>query len=541
MLYSQKKQTEARSKAYAIRNEKKDRVEFMQENIVEINHVNKSFPGVKALNDVSFTLRSGEVLALLGENGAGKSTLMKILSGVYPKDSGTIKVFGKEVEEITPKKAQELGIAIIHQELNMCSHLSVAENIFLGREIIKNGMLSDHEMKQEAGKILHKLNIDIDPESIVGDLSVSRQQMVEIAKALSANAKILIMDEPTSALTSTEINELFSIIRQLKKEGCGIVYISHRLEELQHIVDRVTILRDGQYITSMDYKATTLSEIIANMVGREIKEKFPRVECRRGSKILEVRNLNAGKLVRGINFDLYEGEIVGIAGLMGAGRTETTRAIFGVDRKSSGDIILDGKKVVINKPGDAKKAGIVLAPEDRKKDGLCTKLSVRENIALPNLDIICKRTGVVNRKKENAMVERTVKDLKIKLPGPEVDAGSLSGGNQQKVVVGKWLARNSRVVIFDEPTRGIDVAAKVEIYNLMNELKRKGVGVLFVSSEMPEVLGISDRILVMCDGRITGELGVEEATQDLILEYATKFDKKVEAIPQSLKSEENKQ
>ncbi len=376
----------------------------------------------------------------------------------------------------------------------------------------------------------------------MGDLSVSRQQMVEIAKALSTNAKILIMDEPTSALTSTEINELFSIIRQLKKEGCGIVYISHRLEELQHIVDRVTILRDGQYITSMDYKATTLSEIIANMVGREIKEKFPRVECRRGSKILEVRNLNAGKLVRGINFDLYEGEIVGIAGLMGAGRTETTRAIFGVDRKSSGDIILDGKKVVINKPSDAKKAGIVLAPEDRKKDGLCTKLSVRENIALPNLDIICKRTGVVNRKKENTMVERTVKDLKIKLPGPEVDAGSLSGGNQQKVVVGKWLARNSRVVIFDEPTRGIDVAAKVEIYNLMNELKRKGVGVLFVSSEMPEVLGISDRILVMCDGRITGELGVEEATQDLILEYATKFDKKVEAaIPQSLKSEENKQ
>lgn len=542
MLYSQKKLTEARSKAYAIRNEKKDRVEYMQETIVEINHVNKSFPGVKALNDVSFTLRSGEVLALLGENGAGKSTLMKILSGVYPKDSGTIKVYGKEVEEITPKKAQELGIAIIHQELNMCSHLSVAENIFLGREIIKNGVLSDHEMKQEAGKILHKLNIDIDPDTIVGDLSVSRQQMVEIAKALSTNARILIMDEPTSALTSTEINELFAIIRQLKKERCGIVYISHRLEELQHIVDRVTILRDGQYITSMDYKDTTLSEIIANMVGREIKEKFPRVECRRGSKILEVRNLNAGKLVRGINFNLYEGEIVGIAGLMGAGRTETTRAIFGVDKKSSGDILLDGEKVVINKPSDAKKVGIVLAPEDRKKDGLCTKLSVRENIALPNLDIICKKTGVVNRKKENVMVERTVKDLKIKLPGPEVDAGSLSGGNQQKVVVGKWLARNSRVVIFDEPTRGIDVAAKVEIYNLMNELKRKGVGVLFVSSEMPEVLGISDRILVMCDGRITGELGVEEATQDLILEYATKFDKKVEAaIPQSLKSEENKQ
>ncbi len=509
--------------------EKKDRVKFMQENIVEIKHVNKSFPGVKALNDVSFKLRSGEVLALLGENGAGKSTLMKILSGVYPKDNGTITVFGKDIDEMTPKKARELGIAIIHQELNMCGHLSVAENIFLGREIVKKGILSDHEMKQEAGSILKKLNIDLDPDTIVGDLSVSKQQMVEIAKALSANARILIMDEPTSALTSKEIHELFAIIRQLKNDGCGIVYISHRLEELQYIVDRVTILRDGQYITSMDFKSTTLSEIIANMVGREIKEKFPRVECRRGKRILEVRNLNAGKLVRNINFELYAGEIVGIAGLMGAGRTETTRAIFGVDKKSSGYIKLDGKKIIINKPADAKKAGIVLAPEDRKKDGLCTKLSVRENIALPNLDIICNGTGVVNKKKEAVMVDKVVKELKVKLADPEADAGSLSGGNQQKVVVGKWLARNSRVVIFDEPTRGIDVAAKVEIYNLMNDLKNKGVGVLFVSSEMPEILGISDRILVMCDGRITGELEIGEATQDIILEYATKFDRKVEA------------
>ncbi len=293
-------------------------------------------------------------------------------------------------------------------------------------------------------------------------------------------------------------------------------------------MDRVTILRDGQYITSMDFKSTTLSEIISNMVGREIKEKFPRVECKRGKKILEIRNLNAGKLVRNINFDLYEGEIVGIAGLMWAGRTETTRAIFGVDSKNTGDIILDGKKVIINNPGDAKKVGIVLAPEDRKKDGLCTKLSVRENIALPNLDIICNGAGVVNRKKETVMVSKAVKDLKIKLSSPEANAGSLSGGNQQKVVVGKWLARNSRVVIFDEPTRGIDVAAKVEIYNLMNDLKKQGVGVLFVSSEMPEVMGISDRILVMCDGKITGELEIENATQDIILEYATKFDKKAE-------------
>lgn len=501
----------------------------MGEYIVEVSGVSKGFPGVLALDNVSFNLKAGEVLALLGENGAGKSTLMKILSGIYEKDSGTIKVFGEEVHDMSPKKAQELGVAIIHQELNMCSHLTVAENIFLGREKTKSGILSDKEMEKQAKSILDKLNMDISPDTIVGDLAVSKQQMVEIAKALSTNAKILIMDEPTSALTSKEIDDLFRIIRQLKSEGCAIVYISHRLEELQHIVDRVTILRDGQYITSVNYADTNLEEIIANMVGREIKEKFPRVSCKKGKKIFEVKNLNAGKMVRDVSFELYEGEIVGIAGLMGAGRTETTRAIFGVDAKESGEIILDGRSITINKPMDAIKAGIVLAPEDRKKDGLCTKLSIKENIALPNLDIICDKLGIVNRKKEKAMTQKAVSDLRIKTPNMEVNAGSLSGGNQQKVVVGKWLARNSRVVIFDEPTRGIDVAAKVEIYNLMNELKKQGIGVLFVSSEMPEVMGISDKIIVMCDGKITGEMITEEATQDAILKYATSFEKKVAA------------
>lgn len=501
----------------------------MGEYIVEVSGVSKGFPGVLALDNVNFNLKAGEVLALLGENGAGKSTLMKILSGIYEKDSGTIKIFGEEVHDMSPKKAQELGVAIIHQELNMCSHLTVAENIFLGREKIKSGILSDKEMEKQAKSILDKLNMDISPDTIVGDLAVSKQQMVEIAKALSTNAKILIMDEPTSALTSKEIDDLFRIIRQLKAEGCAIVYISHRLEELQHIVDRVTILRDGQYITSMDYADTDLEEIISNMVGREIKEKFPRVSCKKGKKIFEVKNLNAGKMVRDVSFELYEGEIVGIAGLMGAGRTETTRAIFGVDAKESGEIILDGKSITINRPMDAIKAGIVLAPEDRKKDGLCTKLSIKENIALPNLDIICDKLGIVNRKKEKAMTQKAVSDLRIKTPNMEVNAGSLSGGNQQKVVVGKWLARNSRVVIFDEPTRGIDVAAKVEIYNLMNELKKQGIGVLFVSSEMPEVMGISDKIIVMCDGKITGEMITEEATQDAILKYATSFEKKVAA------------
>lgn len=503
------------------------KVKRMSEYIVELKNVTKSFPGVLALDKVQFNLKSGEVMALLGENGAGKSTLMKILSGVYTRDTGEMKIFGKEVGDMNPKLAQEMGVAIIHQELNMCQHLTVAQNMFLGREIIKAGQVDNRAMNEAARKILEELNIDLNPDTVVGDLAVSKQQMVEIAKALSTNARILIMDEPTSALTSKEIDDLFVIIRKLKADGKGIVYISHRLEELQHIVDRVTIMRDGKYILTNDFAAMTMEEIIANMVGREIKEKFPRITCKRGKKILEVKNLNAGRMVRNINFALYEGEIVGIAGLMGAGRTETTRAVFGVDPKESGEIILDGKEVKINCPMDAIRAGIVLAPEDRKKDGLCTKLSIRDNIALPNLDILCDKIGVVNRKKEKEMSDKAVKDLKIKLANDLVDAGSLSGGNQQKVVVGKWLARNSRVVIFDEPTRGIDVAAKVEIYNLMNQLKAQGIGVLFVSSEMPEVMGISDRIIIMCDGKITGELMQSEATQDKILTYATRFETKI--------------
>ena len=487
----------------------------------------KEFPGVKALDNVKLDLYAGEVLALLGENGAGKSTLMKILSGVYQRDDGEIILFGNKIGEWDANKAKNAGVSIIHQELNMCTHLSVAENIFLGRELIKNGRLDNERMNQETKEILHKLNIDIDPREQVSELAVSKQQMVEIAKALSQNAKVLIMDEPTSALTSKEIDELFKIIHQLKSEGIGIIYISHRLEELQHIVDRVIIMRDGKYITQMPYDINRMDEIIANMVGHEIKEKFPRVSCEKGKKILEVKHLNAGRMVRDINLELYEGEIVGIAGLMGAGRTETTRAIFGIDPKESGEIFIDGKEVKISCPADSIKAGLVLAPEDRKKDGLCTRLSIADNIALPNLDILCEGlVGTVNRKKEKAMVDNAVKALKIKLPNAQVDAGSLSGGNQQKVVVAKWLARNSRVVIFDEPTRGIDVAAKVEIYNLMNQLKQNGIGVMFVSSEMPEVMGMSDRIIVMCDGRITGELSAEEAAQDMILTKATQFEQK---------------
>ena len=498
----------------------------MPDYIVKMEHISKSFAGVRALDDVSLYLEEGKVMALLGENGAGKSTLMKILSGVYTRDSGEVIIANQRYDHITPKKAKELGVAIIHQELNMCSHLTVTENIFLGREDAKMGVLNDKQMKRKAQEVLNRLKIDINPDSCVGDLPVSKQQMVEIAKALSVNAKILIMDEPTSALTSKEIDELFTIIRQLKKENHAIVYISHRLEELQHIVDDVTIMRDGKFITKLKFSETDMSAIVKNMVGREIKDKFPRITCEKGKKIFEVKNINAGRMVRNINFKLYEGEIVGIAGLMGAGRTETTRAIFGVDHKSSGEIILNDRRINIRNPQGAIKQGVVLVPEDRKKDGLCTKLPIRENIALPNLDLLCDSVGIISKKKEHAMIDKAVDELKIKLASPEVPAESLSGGNQQKVVVAKWLARDSKVVIFDEPTRGIDVGSKVEIYNLMNKLKENGIGVVFVSSEMPEILGIADRIIVMCDGRITGELDVKDATQEKILEYATMFENK---------------
>ena len=501
----------------------------MNDIIVSMHDICKSFPGVKALDHVDFELRSGEVMALLGENGAGKSTLMKVLSGVYTRDSGDMEIQGKAYGNLTPKQAQAAGVAIIHQELNMCRHLTVAENMFLGREKVRGVVLNQREMEAEAAEVLGRLKIDISPRTVVGDLPISKQQMVEIAKALSMDARILIMDEPTSALTAREIEDLFRIIRDLRASDHGIVYISHRLEELQHIVDRVTIMRDGQYIATMNFADTTIDQIITYMVGREIKEKFPRVTCEKGKKIFEVKNLNAGRMVRNVSFSLYEGEIVGFAGLMGAGRTETTRAIFGIDPKQSGQIFLDGREIAIHSPMDAIRQGVVLAPEDRKKDGLCTKLSIRHNIALPNLDLLCNRLGVVSHSKENAMCDRAVKNLQIKTPSVDVDAANLSGGNQQKVVVGKWLARDSRVVIFDEPTRGIDVAAKVEIYHLMNQLKQQGIAVMFVSSELPEVLGIADRVIVMCDGQITGEVMARETTQNEILTLATRFENKMAA------------
>ena len=490
--------------------------------LLELSGVNKSFPGVKALSDVHFNLKAGEVHALLGENGAGKSTLMKIISGIYSRDSGRYVIDGVELGELSPKKAQELGIAIIHQELNMCTHLTVAENMFLGREQVANGVIKQKEMNRQAKKILDQLKIDIDPKTVVKNLPVSKQQMVEIAKALSTNARILIMDEPTSALTEREIVELFRIVRDLKAQGCAIVYISHRLEELKEITDRVSIFRDGAYVATLNFNETTLDEIISLMVGREIKEKFPHVVAEKGRKILELENLDAG-MVRKVSFTLCAGEIIGISGLMGAGRTELVRAIFGADPIDAGTIRLDGEVITIRHPQDAIKHGIVLGPEDRKKEGLCTELSIRENVGLANLDRVCNVLGVVRSRVEKDLTQRAISDLHVKTPSGEQLAKNLSGGNQQKVVLGKWLVRNAKVVIFDEPTRGIDVASKVEIYNIMNELKARGIGVLFVSSEMPEVMGMSDRILVMCNGRITGDLLPQETTQDEILRCATQY------------------
>ena len=492
---------------------------------VSMDHIDKSFPGVKALDNVQLHVKPGEVMALLGENGAGKSTLVKILSGVYTRDSGDLRILGQTVEgDLDTKKAQELGVAIIHQELNMCQHLTVSNNMFLGRELTKGGALDTAKMNRQATEQLAKLGItDIDPNTVVGELTVGRQQMVEIAKALLLNAQILVMDEPSSSLSNAEIEEMFRIVHQLREQGCAIIYISHRLQELHHIVDSVTIMRDGKYITEGKFEDFTMEQLIANMVGREITNQFPRDTVKRGKKAFEVKNLKAGKAVKDVSFEAYEGEVLGFAGLVGAGRTETMRAIFGADPKDSGEIILDGKTISIKNPSDAIKAGIVLAPEDRKRDGLCTKLTIRENVALPNLDMLCNTIGTVIQSKESKMVDDSKKSLTIKMASPETEAASLSGGNQQKVVVAKWLARNSRVIIFDEPTRGIDVAAKVEIYQLINDLKKQGHVVIIVSSELPEVMGVSDRILVMCNGRVTGEIDAREAGEQEIMTYATQF------------------
>mgnify|MGYP000513739481 CR=1 FL=1 len=484
--------------------------------------IGKTFPGVNALTDISFDCYAGQVHALMGENGAGKSTLLKILSGNYTPTTGTLAIRGEEVAFADTTAALNAGVAIISQELHLIPEMTVAENIFLGRELKKGGMVDFKEQNARASKLLKELSLNIEPDTEVGKLSVSKQQMVEIAKALSTNADIIIMDEPSSALTERETQELFRIINELKNMGKGIIYISHRLEELENIVDRVTVMRDGKYIKTADFKDLSIGEIIALMVGREITEKYPHEQTERGKKIMEVKGISTSE-VQNISFDLYSGEILGFAGLVGAGRTELVRALFGADKITAGEVVVYDKSVKLKSPRDAVKAGIVCAPEDRKKDGLLVELDVSENIAIANLDTLSNPVGVLSAKRERDMANRAVKELKIKTPSIKSEVKNLSGGNQQKIVVGKWLMRDAKVIIFDEPTRGIDVAATVEIYNLMNKLKKSGIGVMFVSSELPEVLGMSDRIIVMCSGRITGELSRDEATQEKIMELATKF------------------
>ncbi|MBJ8898005.1 sugar ABC transporter ATP-binding protein [Citrobacter braakii] len=499
----------------------------MSETFLQMSHITKRFPGVLALSNVDFALRKGEVHALLGENGAGKSTLMKILSGVYQPDEGDIIFEGQPVTFANPLSAQSAGITIIHQEFNLFPELTVEENIFIGREFCKNNRwrLDEKQQRQAAIDILQKLNLNISPETLVADLTVAQQQMVEIAKAISVNAKILIMDEPTAALTETEIDSLFQVTRLLKEQGTGIVYISHRLEELALIADRATVMRDGQFIATVDYDAVKISDLIAMMVGRDLGNIYPRREPLAQRKpVLEVSGLTRNGVLNNIDFTLYQGEILGFAGLMGAGRTELARAIFGADPIDGGTLKLNGNVTVIKDIPDAIKQGISYLTEDRKKEGLALGLSVERNIMLCNYPEYSDRYGNVDSKRCQKTSEEQVKALRIKTPHLEQAALNLSGGNQQKIIIARWVCKDTDILIFDEPTRGIDVGAKLEIYELMNRLVAKGKSIIMISSELPEVLGMCDRILVMRNGRITGELASDDATQEKIMQYATLED-----------------
>jgi ribose transport system ATP-binding protein len=498
----------------------------MADVLVSMDGIDKSFPGVHALDQCRFELLAGEVHALVGENGAGKSTLMKVLAGVYAKDAGRIVYKGAEVDIPSPRAAQQLGIGIIHQELNLMPHLTVAQNIFIGREPRRGVrfLLDENAINEKAQVLLDRLHVKIDPRMRVSDLTVAKQQMVEIAKALSYNPEVLIMDEPTAALTGAEIDDLFRVIRQLRDKGVGVVHISHRLEELPLISDRVTVMRDGRFVATLATAEATRDQIIRLMVGRTIYEGAPEVpDLPNHELVLEVRHLGRGRVLRDISFALRRGEILGFAGLVGAGRTEVARAIFGADPVETGEILVRGQKARIRTPRDAVRHGIAYLSEDRKRFGLALGLDVETNVVLATFRRFVRRLGWVNTAKTRATAQRYVEALRIRTPSIQQLVRNLSGGNQQKVVIGKWLTADTEILIFDEPTRGIDVGAKSEIYHLLNELARQGKSIIVISSDLPEVIRMSHRIIVMCEGRITAELP-SGASQEQIMKYATQRD-----------------
>jgi ABC-type sugar transport system ATPase subunit len=482
--------------------------------------IHKSFPGVQALDHVPLLLHHGEVLALLGENGAGKSTLIKVLGGAHVPDRGELFLEGRQVQIPNPIASRQAGISVIYQEFNLVPELTVRENIFLGRERTKAGFIDSAQERSLALDLFRRIGIRVDPEARCCDLTVAQQQTVEIAKALSLKARIIVMDEPSSSLAQKEVDHLFDIIRDLKAQGIGIVYVSHRLDEVFEIADRLMVLRDGRYVDSCSVEGTSRDVLIEMMVGRSLESEFPRHRSVAGKELLRVENLSLGKSVRDVNFSLRAGEILGFAGLVGAGRTETARIVFGADKPDSGRILVKGREAVIHGPKDAIRNGICLLTEDRKGQGLILNHSVRENFGLPNLDRFV-RGPFLDKRKEREEFSGYVESLQIKLSGPEQMAGDLSGGNQQKVVMAKWLARNADIIIFDEPTRGIDVGAKYEVYLLMNRLVEQGKAIIMISSELPEILGMSDRIIVMHEGRIKGEIKeVADADQESILSMA---------------------
>ena len=497
-----------------------------QDVILRMEGISKAFPGVQALDNVDFEVKAGEAVALVGENGAGKSTLMKILCGAYKKDTGRIFLHGQETEVESTHHAQELGISIIYQEFNLTPNQSAAANIFISREPRQQGLgrlfnfVDRRRMEQEAQAHLNRVGARVPSTSLIRNLSVAQQQMVEVAKALAVDARIIIMDEPTSALGEDEVETLFEIIKSLKEQGIAIIFIGHRLEEILRVADRLVVLRDGRRVGGLMIEEATTDKIIRMMVGRELTEMFYKTAVEIGDTLLEVKNLAGGEDVKGVSFTLRRGEILGVAGLVGAGRTEAVRLIFGVDPRQSGEIWIDGKQMNINSPVDAVNAGLGLVPEDRGLQGLVLKLPVLENIVLPTLDEHA-RVGWVDQHTLRDTAQNYVDKLNIRTPHLQQKAMFLSGGNQQKVVLAKWLALSPKILILDEPTRGIDVGAKAEVHALMSQLAQEGMGIIMISSELPEILGMSDRILVMHEGRATAILDRAEATQEIIMAYAS--------------------